>query len=127
MLMPTPQHLRLMIGDQSTSALKSDDNSIIEYLVMRYSGNEGYYGGDEYGAIRLVNASPILRNITFQDNRINGVEIPGGNWSTDTWDNTDVVYYVRRSYHSRRKCNDLPAGHDRQVRSVCRAFCQRQK
>ena len=35
-----------------------------------------------------------MNNITFEDNHINGVEIPGSTWHTDTWDNTDVVYYV---------------------------------
>ncbi|MEZ4837056.1 MAG: hypothetical protein R2873_34525 [Caldilineaceae bacterium] len=32
----------------------SDDTSQIEHVEFRYSGNEGYYGGDEYGAIRLA-------------------------------------------------------------------------
>ncbi|MEZ4837053.1 MAG: hypothetical protein R2873_34510 [Caldilineaceae bacterium] len=91
MATPTPQRRKLMIRSVHFR-VDSDDSSIIDHLIMRYSGNEGYYGGDEYGAIRLNNASPILRNITFQNNRMNGVEIPGGSWTTDTWDNTDVVY-----------------------------------
>ncbi|MCA9195461.1 MAG: hypothetical protein KDB03_27005, partial [Planctomycetales bacterium] len=68
----------------------SNDDSLIEHLELRYSG-EDYYG---YGAIRLDNASPTLRNLTFVKNRINGIEIPASQWETDTWDNTDVVYYV---------------------------------
>ena len=73
----------------------SDDSSIIQYVTIRYSGNDGYSSND-YGPIQLINASPILEDIIFESNYINGVEIPGGNWQTDTWDNTDVVYYVRK-------------------------------
>ena len=91
-------------GDATTPAVEnwgriqfaeeSDDSSIIEHAVIRYSGNDGY-SNDDYAAIRLINASPILKDITFTDNYLNGVEIPSASWQSDTWDNTEIVYYVR--------------------------------
>ncbi|MEZ4837055.1 MAG: hypothetical protein R2873_34520 [Caldilineaceae bacterium] len=55
----------------------SDDSSIIEHMMIRFGGNEGYYGGDEFGAIRLDNALPTLRDInTFNNNYINGLTFP---------------------------------------------------
>lgn len=74
------------------SNTSSDDNSLIEHLMIRYSGN---VFGSRYGAIRLDNASPVLRKITFTNNYINSVEIPSSQWASDTWDNTDVVYFIR--------------------------------
>jgi uncharacterized repeat protein (TIGR01451 family) len=73
----------------------SDDTSIITRAVIRYSGNRAYGQADnDDGAIRLINASPNLSYITFADNYINGVEIAGGTWQTDTWDNTSLVYLI---------------------------------
>ncbi len=73
----------------------SDDTSSIQHAEIRYSGNDGTSTVD-YGAIQLVNASPALQNITFVSNHINGAEMGDNVWTTDTWDNTDVVYYVNR-------------------------------
>jgi hypothetical protein len=70
----------------------SDDDSTIENAIVRYSGKHSVYW---YGAIRLIDASPALRDISFENNKINGVEIPGNtSLQTDTWDNTDVIYYI---------------------------------
>ena len=76
------------------NSTSDDANSIIEHSVIRYSGNDGFYSNNDFGAIGLDNASPTLRNITFESNFINGAEIVGGDWQSDIWDNPDVVYYV---------------------------------
>jgi dUTPase len=74
------------------NARSNDDNSIIEHMVIRYSG-----GDQGVGAIRLQNASPILRNISFEKNRLNGAEIATNLLESDVWDNTDVVYVLLSS------------------------------
>lgn len=74
----------------------SQDTSTLDYLDIRYSGNDGPYSSSVFGAIELDNASPILQNITFFANYINGVVIADTIWETDTWDNTDIVYYINR-------------------------------
>jgi hypothetical protein len=71
----------------------SDDSSIITRAVIRYSGSD-YLSYIDDGAIFLDNASPQLSHITFSDNYINGVEINDARWTTDTWDNTTVVYVI---------------------------------
>ncbi|MBW7884164.1 MAG: matrixin family metalloprotease [Caldilineaceae bacterium] len=70
---------------------RSDDDSLIQHLVFRYSG---HFAGSNYGAIRLENASPILSALVFEENALNGVQIAAENLTSDTWDNTEVVYVI---------------------------------
>lgn len=75
----------------------SDDTSEITRTVIRYSGKDS--GGTiNDGAILLDNASPQLSYITFTDNYINAVELVSktGDWFTDHWDNTTVVYVIEK-------------------------------
>jgi PKD repeat protein len=89
----TPTSPQMGDWGQIRFASDSDDTSIITRAVLRYSGSD--YGTNvDDGAIWLDNASPELSYITFTDNYINGVELRGGNWSTDIWDNTTVVYVI---------------------------------
>jgi|GEM_PF-5551521 parallel beta-helix repeat protein len=83
-----------------------DGKSFIQHSNIRYGGRDLYCDGlgrcgDDYGGmIRLSNATPTLSNLTFEQNYINGVEIPGGTKSAsatvtgETWANTDVVYVL---------------------------------
>jgi len=83
----------------------SDDDSIISRAVIRYSGRDkGTLSVDTLndGAIRLDNASPTLSYITFEQNARNGVELhsglsSGGEWYSDTLDNTTVIYALDKS------------------------------
>jgi hypothetical protein len=68
----------------------SDPSSIIQRVVIQYSGYD-YYPYYDTAAIRLNNISPILRNITFSNNWINAAEVVGGNWTTKVFSNTTVV------------------------------------
>ncbi len=71
----------------------SDASSIIRRAVIRYSGWDG--GPWLHGAaIRLNNVSPALENITFANNGVNAVEVVAGNWTTKSWSNTTVVYWL---------------------------------
>ena len=82
----------------------NDSESFIQHSIMRYGGRDqtcGVWCDALYGGmIRLSNATPTLSNLTFEQNYINGVEIPGGTKSAsatvtgETWSNTDVVYVV---------------------------------
>ncbi|MGB0384669.1 MAG: RHS repeat domain-containing protein [Ardenticatenaceae bacterium] len=89
-------------GSIHFNASSDDANSIIEHAVIRYSG-DGFPLGSA-GAIVLDNASPTLRQITFEENALNGVDIDGNEWQTDTWDNTDLRYYITSQL-------SIPAGH----------------
>jgi hypothetical protein len=71
-----------------------DDACEMHWVRLRYGGSDGLEFSSRAGAIRLNNASPRLTNIAFQNNWANAVEIPAGDWLTDTWDNTDVVYLI---------------------------------
>jgi len=79
-----------------------DAGSTLIYATIRYSGQEQYgcCSAPQRGAIVLVNAQPTLADITFVENHINGVEIPGGTKSAtagaggETWANVDVSYIV---------------------------------
>ena len=72
----------------------SNDNSRIEHAIIRFSGNDGT-GGAEFGAITLEDASPMLRDIQFHGNYLDGAELITDFWSTDSWDNVDVTYFIR--------------------------------
>jgi len=79
-----------------------DSQSFLEHARLRYSGldNLGCCDQTRWGAVTLVDAAPTLSHLTFEQNHINGVAIPGGTKnasagiSEETWDNTDVVYVV---------------------------------
>jgi hypothetical protein len=71
----------------------SDDTSLITRAVIRYSGSDLGSAIDD-GAIFLSNASPQLSYITFTNNYINGVDMDNVSWTTDTWDNTTVIYLI---------------------------------
>ena len=74
---------------------QSDDSRChLEWVEIRHGGRDGLDFSSRIGGIRLDNASPTLNNIVFLDNELNAVEIPKGDWNTDTWDNTGVVYFV---------------------------------
>lgn len=74
---------------------QSDDSlNVMDWVEMRYGGRDGLEFSTMIGAVRLDNASPTLTHIIFEDNWINAVEIPKGDWRSDTWDNVDVVYFV---------------------------------
>lgn len=68
----------------------SGSNSTISRTIIRYAGQDLYQGG----AIRLNNASPNLTYITFTDNYRNAAEVVSGDWTTNTWDSTSVVYWL---------------------------------
>ena len=72
----------------------SDANSIVRRTSIRFSGYDSsvYSSG---AAIRLNNVSPTLANITFADNWVNAVEVVSGDWTSKTWGNTSVVYWLR--------------------------------
>jgi len=73
----------------------SDVSSVIRRAVLSYAGKE-YFPYSDYwrGAIRLINIAPILENITFETNYRNAVEIVSGDWTTSSWNNTTVIYWL---------------------------------
>ena len=75
-------------------AQTDDTRNIMDWVHLSYGGRDSLEFSSRAGAIRLDNASPTLRNITFENNWINAVEIPKGDWESDVWDNVDVVYFV---------------------------------
>jgi parallel beta-helix repeat protein len=105
-----------MIRFQDSS---NDSASAVQYAVLQYGGK---YGGDRYGAVHLVAASPDISHNTFLDNHWyaisadshsfptatgnemqrnagNGLEIRGGDMGViGSWSNTGVVYVVTRSF-----------------------------
>ncbi|MCD6519861.1 MAG: hypothetical protein J7M05_08070 [Anaerolineae bacterium] len=89
----------VFFGDRS-----DDSRNRMEWVIIRYGGRDSLEFSSKIGGIRLDNASPTLRHIQFLNNWINAVEIPAGDWKTDTWDNTDVVYFISGDLH-------IPAGH----------------
>ena len=78
----------ILFDDQS-----DDENCALEWVDLMYGGNAGL-GKTKIAPVRLDNASPVLDRLDFENNWVNGVEIPMGAWRTDTWDNPDVVYFV---------------------------------
>lgn len=80
----------------------NDAASLVEHATFRYSGLERFGCCDDprRGAITLVNAQPVLANITFSDNYLNGVGILGGSKAPsatitgETWSNTGMVYVL---------------------------------
>lgn len=70
----------------------NDANSLIEYTVIRYSGKDRF----DYGAIRLVNASPTI-SYTELTNNYRGIEAINGSTPTlvcnDIYNNTNFGIY----------------------------------
>ncbi|MFZ2362274.1 MAG: clostripain-related cysteine peptidase [Anaerolineae bacterium] len=75
------------VGQQGGIYFGPDSNasSSVQRVAMRYGG------------ISLSNITPILDHITFYKCSINAVVIAAGNWTTHTWDNTSLVYWVNGS------------------------------
>jgi len=71
-----------------------DTRCTMSWVALRHGGRDGLQFSSRIGGIRLDNASPVLEHIAFEDCEVNAVEIPEGDWRTDTWDNTGVVYFV---------------------------------
>ncbi len=69
----------------------SDATSIIRRAVVRYGGYD-YFNS---AAIRLTGVSPTLENITLTQNYRNAVELVSGNWLTNNWNMTTVVYWMK--------------------------------
>ncbi len=71
----------------------------LDYLTLHYSGYNGYYG-DNHGAIYAVGWTiPQLgANLLLTDNWVNGIEVPGGTLSADTYlfpGYPNVAYFLR--------------------------------
>ena len=76
--------------DESIDALCA-----MEWVDLRYGGSDGLEFGSRIGGIRFEDtASPRIANVDMTSNWINAIEIPEGDWQSDTWDNTDMVYFV---------------------------------
>jgi len=76
----------------------SSADSLLRRVVIRYGGYckdyNCYWQGEVHAPIRLMNAMPILANLTFTKDFRNAVEIPAQSWSTSNWNNTTVVYWL---------------------------------
>lgn len=87
------------MGDWDNIQFSADSNdaSTISRAVIRYSGNSTI--GVTAGAILLVDASPTLSYITFENNYLNGAKLYSFNdWSSDTWDNTTVIHVLEETF-----------------------------
>ena len=71
-----------------------DDRCRLAWVELRYGGRDSLDFSSVIGGVRLDNASPTLENVSFTECAINAAEIPEGDWHTDTWDNTGVVYFI---------------------------------
>jgi hypothetical protein len=70
----------------------SDPSSVIRRTEIRYGGRSS---NTWRAPIRLQNVMPILENISFSHNYRNAVEIINGNWTSSTWDNNTIIYWLR--------------------------------
>jgi hypothetical protein len=89
-------------GSVQFDATSNDGASRVEHALVRYGGLERFGCCDDTlrGGITLSNAQPALSSITFENNLVNGVGIPGGTKSPsatvsgETWGSSGMVYVV---------------------------------
>lgn len=87
-------------GDWGNIQFANDSNNLssLIHVVIRYNGSPSetiFHQVIPAGAIEIDNASPILANISFQSNFLNGVQVRGsGGLESDIWVNQTVVYVI---------------------------------
>lgn len=72
-----------------------DPNSVIQYAVIRYGGQNEIPGNNDWRApLRMFNVSPTLEYITLEHNYRNAAQIIGGNWTSQVLSSKSVVYWL---------------------------------
>ncbi len=81
-------------GSWGGVVIKADDvpQSVLEHVIFRYGGQTSY--AEDYPLYVHPYADPALADLTFEDNRINAVAIPGGTWEVDVAFNDPGVTYL---------------------------------